>query len=367
MKLSKWRTLTACVIFVTFVTATCDSWGCTSMLVGSGASRSGRPMLWKNRDTGTEHNFIERVSKPGCYTYVGLFNGGDSLLRKAWLGMNEKGFAIMNTASYNLAPDTAKVKDREGEVMRRALEVCRTVSDFKCLLDTLPKPMGVQANFGVIDAHGNGAFFETDDYKYTVFDLKDTPDDYIVRTNFSETGNDTDGYGYIRRCNAETLLADKMNSRDLVPEDFTETCSRSFYHSLLGRDMAAESARWVVDQDFIPRYSTSASVVIEGVNSEDDAHDMVMWTAIGYAPCAVVKAVTIDSIPDELRPTAKGWRSPECNRVVELKRQAFPIHRGSGRHYIDMDFVRRESQSAHKQSMMNYRAYRDAHPAKLTK
>jgi hypothetical protein len=131
--------------------------------------------------------------------------------------------------------------------------------------------------------------------------------------------------------------------------------------------MAADSARWVIDQDFIPRYSTSASIVIEGVNSEKDAHDMVMWTALGYAPCAVVKAVTIDSVPEELRPTAPGWRSPECNRVVELKHKAFPISRGSGSHYIDMDFLRPQSHSAHTQSMLNYRAYRDAHPVKITK
>ena len=171
---------------------TCDA--CTSAIVGPGRSKSGHAMLWKHRDTGTEHNFIDRVSNPGHLTYVALFNGGDSLRNEAWMGMNEAGFAIMNTASYNLMPDTASYKDREGEVMRKALERCRTIDDFMNLLDTLPKPMGVQANFGVIDASGNGGYFETDDFSYTPFFLNDTTD-LIIRTNFSFPGNDTTGIG----------------------------------------------------------------------------------------------------------------------------------------------------------------------------
>lgn len=38
--------------------------------------------------------------------------------------------------------------------MRKALRVCKTVQDFEHFLDTLPRPMRVEANFGVIDAYG---------------------------------------------------------------------------------------------------------------------------------------------------------------------------------------------------------------------
>jgi hypothetical protein len=333
-----------------------DSSACTSMVVGSKASLSGRPMLWKNRDTGTEDNFVERVERDGCYTFVALFNGGDSLLRDAWMGMNERGFAIMNTASYNLAPDTAVIKDREGEVMRRALEVCQTVEDFKNLLDTLPRPMGIQANFGVIDANGGGAYFEANDVTYTPYYLSDTKNDILVRTNYSESGTVDGGYGYIRRQNAETLLAEDMATGALTPMSFTETCSRSFYHALIGRDMAADTTmRWVVDQDFIPRYSTSASIVIEGINDIADSDKMTMWSAVGYAPCARVQAVHVNSVPENLRPTEPGWLSPECNRVKALKHKAFPIDRGNGHHYIDMDFLRPQIEEAHSQSLETYR------------
>lgn len=64
-----------------------------------------------------------------------------------WTGSNETGFSIMNTASYNLKDDDIKEMDQEGNLMRKALRVCKTVQDFEHFLDTLPRPMQVEANF----------------------------------------------------------------------------------------------------------------------------------------------------------------------------------------------------------------------------
>ena len=60
----------------------------------------------------------------------------------------------------------------------------------------------------------------------------------------------------------------------------------------------------VVDQDSIPRYSSSASVVIEGIrHGEDPVKDMVMWVVIGYPPSSHAEAVTLEEngIPESLR------------------------------------------------------------------
>lgn len=355
MQHKRYTTLTLCLLVVF------ASLACTSMIIGPRASKSGRPLLWKHRDTGTEHNMVERVNRPGQFEYVALFNGGDTALAEAWMGMNERGFAIMNTASYNLAPDTARIKDREGLVMSRALATCVTVDDFRNLLDTLPKPLGVQANFGVIDALGNGAYFETDDFKYTVFSLADAENDVLVRTNYSFTGNDTDGMGYIRYDNACHLTQPNVTAHDFTPATLTEGCSRSFYHSVYGRDMAADGTRWLVDQDFIPRHSSSASVVIEGCQPGGDPKDYVMWTVIGYPPVSHVRPVTIDSVPDDLRPLEPGYRSRACNQAIRDKRRAFPIRRGSGKRYIDMQYLKAKSDAEHKLSV---RAYSDAEAAR---
>lgn len=347
-------------VVIAALTAACHipALGCTSAIVSARMSASGRPLLWKNRDTGQQHNFVERVvtGRHGEFKYIALFNAGDSLLTEAWMGMNEAGFAIMNTASYNLAPDTARIKDREGLVMSRALQVCRTVDDFARLLDTLPKPLGVQANFGVIDADGAGAYFETDDYTYTPFYLSDSKSGVLIRTNFSLTGNDTDGMGYIRYDNANYLLADKISNGAFVAEDFTETCSRSYHHSLIGRDILADTTQhWAVDQDFIPRHSTSASVVIEGALPSGNPTDCVMWTMLGYPGTAHVIPVTFDNIPDAVRPTLPGWRSEASETSLSLRdSHVFSIQRGSGPRYINLDYLRAQIQVQRAISRSNY-------------
>ena len=65
--------------------------------------------------------------------------------------------------------------DREGILMYKALGICRTVEDFVTFLDTLSRPMGVEANFGVIDACGGASYFEVDNSGWVRFDVADEP------------------------------------------------------------------------------------------------------------------------------------------------------------------------------------------------
>lgn len=335
---------------------------CTSMIVSAEASATGRPLLWKHRDTSTENNFVAAVpAKNGDAAYVALYNVGDSLLEEAWMGMNEYGFAIMNTASYNLAPDTTEYKDREGIVMTKALKSCRSVDDFERLLNALPKPLGVQANFGVIDRMGNGAYFEANDYNYVKYSLSDAPDGVLVRTNYSESGNDTDGYGYIRCENAKHLLQSEIQNHNVSPQNLTERLSRSFYHSLMDKDFAADAdVRWVVDQDFIPRRTSTASIVVEGVAPDEDPRLAIMWTAIGYPPCSHVDVVTVDSVPEALLPNKPDGHCSAGDEAMSRMHKAFPIGRGNGQHYIDMQYLLPVMAEQHKQSVAAYeRGYRE--------
>lgn len=314
---------------------------CTSMVASGKATASGRPMLWKHRDTGAKQNYLEFIAsgKTDEYDYIGLFNQGDTLHQEAWTGMNRVGFAIMNTASYNLQPDTAKVSDREGIVMALALRKCRTVADFAVLLDSLPKPMGVQANFGVIDADGNAAYFETSDHTYTPFYIGgDGQPPALIRTNFSVSGNDSTGMGYIRYYNAHHILDAAIEDGMITPEICIDTASRSFYHSLSGFDALSDTAmHWVVDQDFIPRTSSTASIVIVG---QSNGCDVEMQVRIGYPPVADKYIVTFDKIPDDVRPLQPGDVSRAGMVSAQRKTHAFPIKRGSGQRYVDLDYLR---------------------------
>ena len=85
---------------------------CTSAIVSGKITKSGRVMMWKHRDTGKEDGKVERIeARNGRMAYVAVYDAIDRKNREAWAGMNTAGFAVMNTASYNLKND--KVKDMD--------------------------------------------------------------------------------------------------------------------------------------------------------------------------------------------------------------------------------------------------------------
>lgn len=349
------------------VAAALQALGCTSAIIGAEASPYGRPMLWKHRDTSAIDNKVEYVpARNGSYAYVALFNASDRKLAEAWTGMNEVGFAVMNTASYNIKDDRvpASKMDREGVLMTAALRSCRTVDDFARLLDSYPRPMGVEANFGVIDAEGRGAFFETNNHSYVRYDLAEADDHILIRTNYSHSGRKDEGYGFIREANAEKLLRPLARTASVTPEALTEMASRSFYHDLKGRDFAGEGCeRWVVDQDFIPRYKSTATIVIEGCVPVADAgllapgqlaDQYIMWTGMGYPPCAEIVPVWCreDGVDQSLRGVGPGGRSPMCDLVKQRRAEVFPIARGSGDRYIDMEALRNDAGTGYLQVLV---------------
>ncbi|MCH5232834.1 MAG: hypothetical protein J1E78_04275 [Muribaculaceae bacterium] len=359
-----------------FFFLTCgDITACTSAIIGAELNPYGRPLLWKNRDTDNTDNKIEYIpSSDEGFAYVALFNSADSLLDEAWMGMNEYGFAVMNTASYNIKDDDVAPADmdKEGLVMTAALRKCKTVNDFQDLIESLPKPLGVEANFGVIDAFGNGAFFETNNFTYNRVNLSDNPSHLLVRTNYSHTGRPDEGYGFVREANACHLLEPFVQAKAVAPEVLTEVLSRSFYHDLLGKDFSTLNDRWVIDQDFIPRYKSTATIVIEGIqplqegeviNPEDIIGQYIMWSGLGYPPCSEIKPVwcSEEGVPTELRGVAENGHSPLADIVKERRAEVFPITKGNGDKYIDMSRLTNEFGTGYIQKLVpqNLKTYEE--------
>ncbi|MCH5228290.1 MAG: hypothetical protein J1F16_10845 [Muribaculaceae bacterium] len=339
---------------------------CTSAIVGADMNPYGRPMLWKNRDTSAFDNKIEYIpSKGNDFAYVALFNSADSLLNEAWMGMNEYGFAVMNTASYNLKDDDVPQKemDKEGFVMSLALKKCKDIEDFATLLDTLPCPMGIEANFGVIDAYGHGAYFETNNHQYNRINLNEAPEPIIVRTNYSHTGRDNEGYGFIREANANHLLQDYIEEKNVTPEVFTEVLSRSFYHSLLDKDFSKGEGKWVIDQDFIPRFTSTASIVIEGCKPLKEGETLspdfltqqyIMWTGLGYPPVSEIIPVwcSKEGVDKSLSGDSITGKSLQCDKALERKSEVFPFTKGNGNKYMDMEVLFNEEGTGYVQQLL---------------
>ena len=336
--------LTAATLFPAAVFA------CTSAIIAADANPYGRPILWKHRDTSTIDNKVEYIpANQEGFGYVALFNAADALLREAWMGMNDAGFAVMNTASYNIKDDRvpAKDMDKEGILMTRALRTCRTVDDFRRLLDSYPRPMGVEANFGVIDAFGNGAYFETNNHSYVIYDLADAPNGVLIRTNYSHSGRPNEGYGHVREANANCLICDYARKRQVTPEVLTEVLSRTFYNDQLNKDYTLSENKHLLDQDYIPRFKSTATIAIEGchpVSSLEDitpafvADQYIMWTGIGYPPVSEIRAVRCkaDGVPLELRGILPNGHSPLCDEAKQKRNDVFAPIKSKRNKYIDL-------------------------------
>ena len=154
------------VITILLALAAVPALACTSVIVSGKVRADGRPVMMKHRDTKHLTNDIQWFQGEK-YAFIGLVNTDEPFDKQVWAGTNSAGFSIMNTATYDLKEDDvpAEKMDREGYLMYRALEICATVADFEHFIDTLSKPMGVEANFGVIDAQGGAVYYEMDNWK----------------------------------------------------------------------------------------------------------------------------------------------------------------------------------------------------------
>lgn len=321
---------------------------CTSAIFTGKATPDGRPLLWKHRDTGELNNRIEffPAGNGRKYSFIGLVNSPvqDG---EAWTGTNEAGFSIMNTASYNLQSETADFEDQEGSVMYKALGSCKTLADFEKMLDKMKKPLGVEANFGVIDAEGGAAYYEVNNTSWTKVDVNDpkiAPEGFLVYTNHSYTGRKDEGMGYVRYNTANELLHKAwLQGVEITPQWIFNNLSRSYYNSLLGIDLnknpelAPEG--WFVDQDLIPRRSTSASIVIKGVKKGEDPLLTVMWTILGYPPCGIAVPLFVaagNQQPAYMVKSAGSDNCVMCDEALARRARVFPLSRGNGKNYFDV-------------------------------
>lgn len=270
----------AFALFALSVPAFC----CTSVIISGKVRADGKPVMLKHRDTSHQTNDIQWFQGEK-YSFIGLVNTDEPFQKEVWAGTNSAGFSIMNTATYDLKDDDvpAEQMDREGFVMYRALEVCATVEDFEHFLDTLSKPMGVEANFGVIDAAGGAAYYEVDNWKIRAkYDVNEEPSGYRVVTNFTWQGRPEDHKGVDRYEKACQLLADTC-----IPIS-------EWDHDFLINKISRSGAP-------ILRPITTAAIVFEGDT---------LWASLGqpdknpYYPYTEVSMRERYSLPEPVPPSA---------------------------------------------------------------
>lgn len=325
--------------------------------------------MWKNRDTDELNNRMQ-FFKGEKYSFLALVNSyyKDDAGR-AWAGNNDVGFCIMNTASYNLQDTSLKGRSiSAGRIMYRALEICRTLEDFENMLDTLPRPIGVESNYGVIDADGGAAYYEVNNAGWSKIDVNDpkiAPQGFLVYTNYSYTGRLDEGMGYIRYSTADRIFGERVAAGGAItPQWIFNSLSRSFYHSLLDIDLreseiTGKGSGFFIDQDFIPRKSSSSAILFRGVKENENPLETVTWVVLGYPPVSVAVPLFIKAGAHQpfFMGKREGYESPilssagveqkpensvMCDLALALKEKVFPIHRGNGEKYFNFRLLYNE-------------------------
>jgi hypothetical protein len=334
----------AAVAFLMILSAG-DAMTCTSAIVSGKHTRDGRPLMWKHRDTSVMESKLVYL-KGEKYDIIALVNSSSTDARSIWIGFNSAGFAIMNTLSYNIEDDSTSSGARNGILMREALEHCANLDDFEMFLRDQERPMRVRANFGVIDAHGGAAYYETNNDTWVKIDVNDpsiAPHGYVVRTNYSYTGTPHGGAGYIRFNTAENLFYKASGGNNLSVDYLLEHMSLSLENSYTGQHinqfmhLSERDNHFIYFQDCINRYTSTSSVVVQGIKGDESPLFTTMWTMIGFPLASVPVPVWIN--PQRLLPevlTAPwGEDSPMSDYSLRLKSRMIPSERGSTKYYIN--------------------------------
>ena len=347
--MKNFRLIRLCMMAIAIVCVWEPAWACSSAVISGKVTPDGRPLLWKNRETGHLRNHMVYV-KGEKYDFVADVNSDNfPKLKEAWVGSNVAGFALMNTQSYNLVRGDIADDDRgpkNGEVIYRALEVCATVADFCHFLDTIQKPSGIEANFGVIDAQGGAAMFEVDEHSYKMFDANDpnvAPHGYVARTNFSNGGELNLGYGYVRYLEVDRVLSKACAMGGITPQLIFTDIARSFRNNILDIDLRSgdfnypKTSGWFTDQDFIPRNNTSCSIVVQGVKKGENPELTVLWTILGYPPTGVAVPLWVkDNLPAMMSYNEELKAAPLSAASLKLAdEKVFHFKQGGGtKHYL---------------------------------
>ena len=303
---------------------------CTTGLASGAATPDGRPLLWKNRDVGIADQEFHYVDD-GRIPFISITYRGEN--DQYYGGLNAAGFAVENSNSYNLPGGPGHngwgYGDDDGFIHMLALATCRTVDDFQALLDsTNVGGRTLNSNYGAIDAFGGAAMFETAGYSYTRCDAADSPEGFLIRSNYSYSGNNPDNpagsWGGYRHDRAYALWKAAADREELTP---------AYIFRTVVRDLSIEDADpyplpfdgyvdgfpygCIPNDEAICRSTTRGVLVVKGIAEGGNPDDALIWAMAGTQLAAMPVPIWVraGSVPVEMD-GAPGSRI--CDRAIQL-------------------------------------------------
>ena len=295
--------------------------GCTIGVASGKATADGRPLLWGNDDEKGRDNDEVVYLRDGRFKYLGVVVANSDYFRA---GVNEFGFCMVSSLAFNLKGKSENYFD----IMRLALQQCVTADDFENLLKQTNVSGRMTAdNFGVIDAFGGAAIFETGNFSYTRFDATDpkvAPQGYIVRANFALTGRTAEDVGRARYDRANQLCRQAVENNRLdyryvlrkVCRDFSGAEKVSYSWPEI--DVTEKSDLEVLDtENSISNHLTNSVALFHGVGPDENPSFTTFWAILGQPILSV--AVPCWVIAESTAPELDGEKSsPLCTTANDL-------------------------------------------------
>lgn len=303
------------------------TFACTIGAFGPAALSEGRPILWKNRDVNNPDQEMKFFRGPR-FRFVANVYAGETL--DVWAGINEVGFAIMNSNSYNLTGNITAADD--GNIMRLALGSCATVEDFARLLDSL-NVVGREtpANFGVFDSTGTTAIFEAGYTSYTRYDTKNDSLGFLIRANYSMSGGPNRLLGKNRYERAQQLCRTALCENRLnlpfiictLARDLGQVGFEPYPLPFLGK-FGSLPFGYLPTDTTICRSQTRSVEIMVGPAPGAHLRTGMMWVLLGQpvATLPIPLWVAAETVPSYLDGTIT---APICDEAQRLVSYLYPL------------------------------------------
>ncbi len=284
---------------------------CTIAVVAGSEGRG--PLLWKNRDVLGIHQEVRYFTSEPFEFIANVYEGE---FDRVWSGVNSAGLAIINSDTYNQGP-WGSYGDDDGHVMFHALGNFSTIDEFQAYLDSTNTTVRRSTHcYGLIDATGSAVLFEAGRDYYVRYDASEAPEGVIVRTNYADSGGESDRIGTDRRARAESLL---MTAQGVEPEMLLFGLARDLtteeldpYPLPFEGVFRGYSTGIIEASTSINRFYTSSACVIDGT------FPPTMWQFLGQPICAIPIPLWIHakSLPEGLCGTEG---SALCDMAIDMK------------------------------------------------
>ena len=254
------------------------------------------------------------------YAYLSVGSAGPP---NTLMGLNEAGFAILNSASGDLPGGSGRLGN--GTIQSHALGTCATVEEFEDLLKRTNRGgRSTQANLAVMDSTGRAAIFETaarEYWRYEAGDPREGPEGSVLRTTFAFNGGGQGGIERFRRTSAliPELIADGgLSHVDVLRiqlRDFSDQQSEPV-------EIPFEGSMFDGPEGYIPtgvsvcRSSTVSATLFHGVKPGEPAIATTMWTLLGQPALSVtIPLWAVGEVPPETNGPRTAPLCDESNRL----------------------------------------------------